>query len=102
VIKKLIGILIAGVLISTILPCANTSPNRTEQEEVTMVYESLIFGIGYVRINVLTHRIIGFVFYGINDGEFISMQFINIRYEEADEVFAGFLPLVFFIRYNPK
>jgi hypothetical protein len=100
-IKKVMGILIVGILIATALPCVNASINKTEQEEDTLIYESRIFGVGIVRINSFTGRIFGFVFYGINDGELISMKFINIQYEEADELFAGFLPLVFFIRYNP-
>ena len=99
--KKVIGILIVGILIATALSCANASNNKTEQEEDAMVYESRIFGLGLVRINTFTHAIKGFVVYGINDGEIISMQFVNINYEEADELFAGFIPLVFFIRYNP-
>ena len=99
--KKLIGIIIVGILITTILPCTNASTNKTDQKESTALYQSRIFGIGFVRINSFTQKIIGFVIYGINDGEIISMQFINIQYEEADELFAGFLPLVFYIRYNP-
>jgi hypothetical protein len=100
--KKVIGILIVGILIATIFPCADASINKSEQKESTMVYESRVFGIGFVRINSFTQTIKGFVLYGINNGEIISMQFINIKYEEADELFAGFLPLVFFIRYNPS
>jgi hypothetical protein len=99
--KKVIGILILGILIATIFPCADATINKTDQKESTMVYESRIFGMGFVRINSFTQKIKGFVLFGINDGEIISMQLINIKYEEADELFAGFLPLMFFIRYNP-
>ena len=97
--KKVIGIFIIGILIATMIPCVSASSDETEQE--APVYESMILGIGFARINTFTHRIIGYVLYGINDGEIISTQFINIKYSEADEIFAGFIPGVFFIRYNP-
>ena len=54
-----------------------------------------------VSIRLLMQLRVSFLF-GVNDGEIISMEFINIKYEEVDEIFAGlFPPLIFFIRYNP-
>ncbi len=100
--KETIGILIAGMLMLTVFPCVNASAIKTYKKENTIFYESRIFGIGFVRINGFTHTLKGFVLFGINDGQVISMEFINIKYEEANEVFAGlFPPLIFFIRYNP-
>jgi hypothetical protein len=100
--RKIIGILIVGLLIGTVFPCVNASINKTNEKENTIVYESSLFGIGFVRINGFTHVIKGFVIFGINDGQVISTEFINIKYNEAEEILAGgFPPLIFFIRYNP-
>ena len=100
--KKLIGILIIGILIATVFPCVDASINKTNEKIDKVIYESRLFGIGFVYINGFTHTIKGFVLYGINDGETIKTQFINIKYNEVDNVLAGFLPpLIFFIRYNP-
>jgi len=101
-IKKVIVILIVGLLTATVFPSVNASINKTDEKENTIAYESSIFGIGFVRINGITHTLKGFVIFGINDGQVISMEFININYDEANEVLAGlFPPLIFFIRYNP-
>jgi hypothetical protein len=100
--KEIIGILIASLLMLTVFPCVNASINKTDEKENTIVYESRIFGIGFVRINELTNSIKGFVIFGINDGQVISMQFINIKFIDSDGVYVGFFPpLIFFIRYNP-
>ena len=99
--KKVIGIVIVGLLIATVLPSVNASINKTDEKDNTIVYESRLFGIGFVRIHGFTHSIKGFVIFGINNGQVISTEFINIKYDEANEVFAGlFPPLIFFIRYN--
>jgi hypothetical protein len=100
--KKIIGILIVGVLIATVFPCVDASIHITDEKENIMIYESRLFGFGFVFINGFTNTIKGFVLFGINDGQFISMEFINIKYNEADNVLAGYLPpLMFYIRYNP-
>lgn len=102
--KKVIGILIIGLLIATAFPTVSASINKTDEKENTIAYESRIFGIGFVRIHSLTHVIKGFVLVGINDGEVISTEFVNIKYSEADGVYAGFFSpyqLTFYIRYNP-
>ena len=100
--NKIIGILIIGLLLATVIPNVTASYNKTNENENTIFYESKLFGVGFVRINGFTHVIKGFVLFGINDGQIISMQFINIKYNEADKVFAGLLPpLMFLIRYNP-
>jgi hypothetical protein len=100
--KKVIGILIVGIMITTLFPCIGASLNKNIQKEDITEYESYIFGIGFVRINGFTHVIKGFVIYGINDGEIINTELINIKYNDVNEVFAGFLPpLMFFMRYDP-
>ena len=60
--KKIIGLFIVTLLITTILPCADASINTTDQKESKSSFESMIFGIGFVRINSFTHAIKGFVF----------------------------------------
>ena len=100
--RKIIGFLIIGLLIAAIFPNVGASINKTDEKEDATIYESRIFGIGFVRINGFTHVIKGFVIYGINDGQVISMQFIDIKYTDVDKVLAGYCsPLIFFIRYNP-
>jgi hypothetical protein len=101
--RKVIVILIVGLLMVTVFPGVNAAIHKTDQKEDTTAYESRLFGIGIVRINGFTHVIKGFVIYGINDGQVISMEFINIKYTEVDEVFVGYCtPLIFFFRYNPE
>ena len=100
--KKIIGILIVGLLIATAFPTVSASIHKIDDKENTIAFESRIFGIGFVRIHSLTHEIKGFVLIGINDGQIISTKIINIKYGEADSVFASFFPpLIFYIRYNP-
>jgi hypothetical protein len=100
--RKVIGILIVGLLMVTVFPGVNAAIHKTDQKEIPIVYESRLFGIGFVRINGFTHVIKGFVIFGINNGEVLSMEFINIEYSGADKVFGGiFPPLIFFITYNP-
>ncbi len=100
--KKIVGILIVGIMITTLLPCIGASLSKNIQKEDTTNYESYIFGIGFVRINGFTHVIKGFVLFGINDGEVIKTEFINIKYDEVNKVFASYLPpLIFFMRYDP-
>jgi hypothetical protein len=100
--KKVIGILIVGLLIAIAFPTVNASINKTDEKENPIKYDSSLFGIGFVRIH--EHALKGFVLFGINDGEVISAEFINIEYSSADGVFAGFFPplqLTFYIKYNP-
>jgi hypothetical protein len=100
--KKVVGILIVGIMITTLFPCIGASLNNNIQKEDITEYESYIFGIGFVRINGFTHVIKGFVLFGINDGEVIKTEFINIKYNDVNEVFASYLsPLMFLMRYNP-
>ena len=99
---KVIGILIVGMLIVTVFPGVGAAVHKNDQKENTIVYESRLFGIGFVRINGFTHVIKGFVIFGINEGQVISTEFIKIKYADVDEVHVGyFTPLIFFIRYNP-
>jgi len=101
-IKKIVAIIVVGLFIATIFPCAGATINKTDEKENITIYESRIFGVGFVRIHSLTHEIKGFVLFGINDGQVISKAFIDIKYNEVDNVYAGYLPLfIFFIRYNP-
>ena len=100
--KKLIGILIVGILITTVFPCVDASINKTDEKKDTVIYESRIFGLGFVYINGFTHTIKGYVIFGINNGQVIKTQFINIKCSETYNIFAGYLPpLIFFITYNP-
>jgi hypothetical protein len=100
--KKVIGILIVGLLILTAFPTVSASVYETDDKENEIVYESSLFGVGFVRIHGFTHTIKGFVIFGINDGQVITTEFINIKYNEVNKIFAGYLsPLVFFFRYNP-
>ena len=97
-----VGILIIGIMITTSIPCIGASLNNIIQKEDITDYESYIFGIGLVRINGFTHVIKGFVIFGINDGEVIKNEFINIKCNEVNEIFASYLPpLIFFMRYDP-
>lgn len=99
---KVIGILIVGMLMVTGFPGVGAAIHKDDQKEIAIVYESRLFGIGFVRINGFTHVIKGFVIFGINDGQVISMEFINIKYIDVDEVLVSyFTPLIFLFRYNP-
>jgi len=100
--KKVIGILIVGLLIVTAFPTVSASFYKTDEKENSTVYESSLFGFGFVRIHEYNHRLKGFVLFGFNDGEVITAEFINIEFIEADKILAGYCtPLVFFFRYNP-
>ena len=78
--KKIVGIFVCMLLITTIFPCAGASINKTDEKENTIIYKSRIFGVGSVRINRFTHVIKDFVLFGINDSQVILTKFINIKY----------------------
>ena len=100
--KKIIGILIVGIMITTLFPSIGASLNNNIQIEDVTDYESYILGIGFVRIGGFTHVIRGFVLFGINDGEFINTEFIKIKYNDVNDIFASYLPpFMFLIRYDP-
>jgi len=74
----------------------------SKNNDNTIALGSRLLGIGFVRINGFTHVIRGFVIFGINDGQFLSMEFIRIKFSEVNVIFAGyFSSLIFFIMYNP-
>ena len=74
----------------------------SKNKDNTIALGSRLLGIGFVRINGFTHVIRGFVIFGINDGQFLSMEFIRIKFSEVNVIFAGyFSSLIFFIMYNP-
>ena len=101
--KKIVGIFVCMLLITTIFPCVGASIDKIDEKENITKYESRIFGLGFVRIHENTHVIRGLVIFAINNGQVILTQFINIRFSEADGVFAGlFPPYKFYIRYTPK
>ena len=100
--KKEIGILIVGLLIATAFTTVNASIHKTDDIENEITFESSLSGIGFVGIH--EHEIKGFVLFGINDGQVILTEFINIKYNVVDGVYACFFPqlqLTFCIRYNP-
>lgn len=101
--KKIVGILVCIMLIITIFLSVGATVNETDEKENSIVYESRIFGIGFVRIYKITHVIFGYVILGINDGLTIVKKWVIINFNEADEAFQLFLPsYVFYIRYNSE
>jgi len=100
--KKIIGLMIAGLFLLTLVPTVNATVTISNENESTVIYESRIFGVGLVRINGFTHTIKGFVLIGIHDGQVIKTEFVNIKYSEAEKVLASYLsPVIFIIAYNP-
>jgi hypothetical protein len=100
--KKIIGILIVGMLIVIVFPSINSVNQESYQEKNTIINKSRLFGIGFVRIKEFMHVIKGFVIFGINDGQVLLMEFVNIKYINVNPVLVGyFSPLIFFISYTP-
>ena len=101
--RKLIGFFIVGMLIViTVFPGVGVAIHKNDQKENTIALGSRLLGLGFVRINGFTHVIRGFVIFGINDGQFLSMEFIRIKFSEVNVIFAGyFSSLIFLIVYNP-
>jgi len=90
------------MMITTLLPSIGASFNENIQNVDITGYESYIFGVGFVRIHGFTHVIKGFVLFGINDGQAISTEFINIKYNDVKEIFVGyFTPFTFLMLYDP-
>jgi hypothetical protein len=100
--KKIFGIIVVSMLIITVIPSISAINHENYQKENTIVNKSRLFGIGFVRIKEFMHVIKGFVIFGINDGQVIFMQFVNIKYINVNPVLVGyFSPLIFFISYTP-
>ncbi len=100
--KKIVGIIVMSMLIIKVIPSISAAYYENYQNENTIVNKSRLFGIGFVRIKEFMHVIKGFVIFGINDGQVILMEFVNIKYIKVNPVLAGyFSPLIFFISYTP-
>ena len=100
--KKLIGILIIGLLITTILPIGtpNINIDEVETDSVQIFLENKLIGIGSISIDI-SNKITGFVFVGINNGQIIITENIEIQsLSQPNNVFNG-IPFAFFITYEP-
>lgn len=97
--KKIVGILVIGLLIATIIPVGGASHPSTGIKD-NMGYESRLFEIGLVRIDPHNYKLTGFVFFGINDGEVLVLQKIDIQFEGTIQA-GGLPPFMYTIRYNP-
>jgi hypothetical protein len=98
--KKIIGIIIIGLVIITLIP-GGTATLQKIAEKHPEAYTSKLIGIGFVRINPTTYEIKGFVLIGIHDGHALIVQNIDITYDGSPIKVGGLVPFLFTIQYNP-
>jgi hypothetical protein len=93
--KKIIGIMIVGLVLSLVIPVGSAYAD----------YDCKLSAVGFIRIDKANSMIRGFVFFGDNDGETLRFEFIRIQYDDAriPMVVASAMPLfVHNIKYNPS
>jgi hypothetical protein len=97
--KKIVGILIVGLLMATILPTASASADTFLSKSTD--YESKLFAVGFFRINPHTYAITGFAFFGLLDGSPLVLQKIDIQYDGTPIFVGGLIPFFINVEYNP-
>jgi uncharacterized protein with PQ loop repeat len=95
--KKIIGIF--GILMLLII--ASVIPQAIGKEEKTDSCDRTLFAVGFIRIDSTNFIIKGFVVFGIDAGQTILFEKINIKCDEPPILFINAVPFVFNIRYDP-
>ncbi len=99
-VRKVIGIVIVGLLIATMIPLGSAQ-SQESKEKANSEYESKLFAIGFIRIQSDTCEITGFALVGMNTGQLLVLQKIDIQYDGTPIMVGGLPPLIFIVRYNP-
>jgi hypothetical protein len=90
--RKIIGVLIVGLLMATIIPATSALAQET-QEKQTAVNNSHIFGVGLFKLDNRINELTGYVIFGILDGQPIFLQNIDIHYT-GSPLIGGLLPVM--------
>lgn len=98
--KKVIGILVVGLLIATVFPVVSSDIQKTDQKGKTDL-ESKLFGIGFIRIDSAIYEIKGLVLFGMNDGQVLVLKKIDIKCDGPPLFVGGLAPFIINIKYNP-
>jgi len=99
--KKVVGILIVGLLMATVFPIGSAYIQKTD-EKANTDFESTLFGIGFIRIDSSNYEIKGFVLFGNNNGQVLLSKMIDIKYDGTPiRIGFGLTPFIFNIKYNP-
>jgi len=98
--KKVVGILVVGLLMITVFPIGSSYIQKTD-EKVKTNFESKLFGIGLIQIDSFNYQIKGFVLLGMNDDQVLLLKKIDIKYDGSSIQIGGIPPFVFNINYNP-
>jgi len=100
--KKIIGILIIGLVFALVIPVGSSYILNTNGTTNTK-FESKLFVIGVIQIDTFDYEIRGFAVYAINDGEVLLFKNLNIKYDGATPIqVGGVIPfIVHHIYYNP-
>jgi hypothetical protein len=98
--KKVIGILVVGLLIAAVFPVVSSDIQKTDQKEKTD-FESKLLGIGLIRIDSGIYEIKGLVLFGMNDGQVLVLKKIDIKCDGPPLFVGGLPPFIINIKYNP-
>jgi hypothetical protein len=98
--KKVIGILVVGLLMATVFPVASMYIGETEKK-VNIDFESKLLGIGLIRIDSAIYEIKGLVLFGMNDGQVLVLKKIDIKCDGPPLFVGGLPPFIINIKYNP-
>jgi hypothetical protein len=98
--KKVVRILIVGLLIATIFPVGRSYIQKMD-EKANADLESKFFGIGFIRIDSSNYEIKGLVLFGLNDGQIILSKMIDIKYDGTPILVDFLTSFIFSIKYNP-
>jgi hypothetical protein len=90
--KKIIGVLIVGLLLATIIPATSALAQET-QEKQTNAFGSHLMAVGLFKLDNRINELTGFVLFGILDGQPIFLQNVDIHYT-GSPLIGGLLPVV--------
>ena len=93
--KKLIGICLIAMFVIGITMVQPAMAKREEQK-----FNAELKVVGFIRIDSENYLIKGFVFFGNVEGESITLEQINIKYDGRPILVTNPMPFVFSIKYN--
>jgi hypothetical protein len=95
--KKLIGICLIAMFVIGITMVQPAMAKREEQK-----FNAELKVVGFIRIDSENYVIKGFVFFGNVEGESITFEQINIKYDGRPILVTNPMPFVFSIKYNTE
>jgi hypothetical protein len=97
--RKITGIVVAGLLLATLIPVGTSCIQGVDQQQ-RMDYNSHLIGFGFYRVNIYSSSISAFVIYGKQNGNVLILHHVTIHFVDATIV-NPLNPIIINIYYDP-